>query len=216
MVGVAAWKAWAMGRQVRAWGARGDLTIRPFHPDGCAGLAAIGRLFLSLFITLALIGLFCAGWLLLAAWGPQWIKQGSDAFVPWLGVGFIAVLAVGIVAFMAPMLTVHRLMAERARSARAERAALAVAIAELEGSLVSHGTALMPEHAEPQLRQLRTLRDVYSQRERIPTWPVDLRTLSAFAVGVTVQAIGLVSSAAGLPEKLGLAEVLKRLKSLFA
>src|SRR5262249_34688660 len=47
-VGVASWKAVAVARQVGAWSRRGELTVRPLHPDGAGGLEAVGRLFFSL------------------------------------------------------------------------------------------------------------------------------------------------------------------------
>jgi hypothetical protein len=201
-VAAVAWKACALAGQVSAWGRRGELTIRPFHPDGGAGVAPIGQLLLSLSGTLVAAGIFCAFWLLIAGRGPTRLIVGVDEFVPWLGLGFVTALVVSILAFVVPMLTVHRLMASKSREARDELAALAVAIAELDRSLVSRSTEITPERAEPELRRLRVLRDAYGELERIPTWPVDLRTRSTFALGLTVQVIGLISTAVVLPEKL--------------
>jgi hypothetical protein len=149
-VGAATWKAVALARHVRAWGRGRHLTIRPFHPGGGGGLAAIGRLFLSLSRILAVGGLFCAVWLILAMVKSMTgtvavrLTEGVEYFLPGLAGGLIVIIAIGIVAFVAPMMTVHRLMAQKAREARAERDALAVAIAELEGSLLSRGADPQP------------------------------------------------------------------------
>jgi hypothetical protein len=210
-VGAAAWKATSLAHQVRAWGTGGHLIVRPFHPDGAAGLAAIGRLFLSLSRVLAAGGLFCAVWLLLAMLNRRTgtfamrLTQGVDDFLPGLIGGLLAVTAIGVAAFVVPMLTVHGLMADKAQDARAERDMLAVAIADLEGALVSGGTHLTPERVEPQLRQLRALRDVYGQRQRIPTWPVEPGTSSRFAgtwILPVLASVTFVEQGVGTAEKL--------------
>jgi hypothetical protein len=40
--GVAIWKIIAVANEFRVWSLNGQLTMRPFHPDGAGGLAAIG------------------------------------------------------------------------------------------------------------------------------------------------------------------------------
>jgi hypothetical protein len=210
-VGAATWKAVALARHVRAWGRGGQLTIRPFHPGGGGGLTAIGRLFLSLSRILAVGGLFCAVWLILAMVKSMTgtlavrLTEGVEYFLPGLAGGLIVIIATGIAAFVAPMMTVHHLMAQKARAARAERDAVAVAIAELEGSLLSRGADLSPEHVEPQLRRLRALRDVYGQGQRIPTWPVEPGLLPRFAASWAVPLLAAVTSVeqwTGSAEKL--------------
>jgi hypothetical protein len=210
-VGAATWKAWALARHVRAWGREGYLTIRPRHPDGAGGLAAIGRLFLSLSRILAVGGLFCAVWLILATVKSMTgtlavrLTEGLDVFLPWLAGALVVIIAIGVVAFVAPMMTVHRLMQQAARQARVERDAIGIAIAELEGSLLARGADLTAEHAEPQLRRLRALRDVYGEGQRIPTWPVEPGIFPRFAASWAVPVLAAVTSVeqwTGSAEKL--------------
>ncbi|MBV8920261.1 hypothetical protein, partial [Bradyrhizobium sp.] len=56
IIAVTAWEFHYLGRT-------GELQIRPFHPDKCAGLAPIGQLFFSFSLILVVIALFSAGWL---------------------------------------------------------------------------------------------------------------------------------------------------------
>jgi hypothetical protein len=98
----------------------------------------------------------------------------------------------------------HRIRGAHGDDPSAERGALAVAIAELEQSLASQSAEPPAERLESQLRQLRSLREVYAQQQRLPTWPIDLRMQSVFAAGVVVQLVGFASTTAGLFDKVKL------------
>jgi hypothetical protein len=137
----------------------------------------------------------------------RWINPqfGSSAiylaFEPVFIVSLVVFVALSIVAFVMPMRSVHRLMAEHARRATVKVDVLAETIAELENSLLSRSRSLAGEELQSESARLQALRNVYSQRRYIPTWPVDLRTFTKF-VGVQVPAwMGLVISVASLVEK---------------
>jgi hypothetical protein len=204
--GVASWKALAVAFQVRAWSQPGgELTVRPLHPDGAAGLGAIGRLFFLLSLIFIFGGLFCRGWILHVRGRcrcPDWARAARyDGFEPWFA-GGIAVLAIpSILAFVTPMLSLHRLMSERARQVNARWARLGLAMAELEDSTLVSPGSLKGEALDERLETLQTLRTVYAHRRRAPTWPVDLRTVAKL-VGVQVSMwLGVALAATQLAEK---------------
>jgi hypothetical protein len=155
-------------------------------------------LFFFLSLVFIFIGIFLSGWMVYARWiNPQF---GSSAiylaFEPVFIVSLVVFVALSIVAFVMPMRSVHRLMAEHARRATVKVGALAETIAELEDSLLSRSRSLAGEELQSESARLQALRNVYSQRRYI-----DLRTFTKF-VGVQVPAwMGLVISVASLVEK---------------
>jgi hypothetical protein len=201
-IGVATWKACVTAFEFRRLGVRGALRIRLFHPDGCAGLGAIGRVCFSLSLILVSIGLFLGGWVLYA----RWINPNANAeyrfFEPWFAGALIVVAVVSILAFFFPMITVHRLMQEQAANFEAQLVALAERITEWEESLLSQGSQLGHEQLEGQYAKLQFLRSIYVQRQHLPTWPIDVQIWTKFISVQIPLLLGTLGSVLSLWERL--------------
>lgn len=201
-IGVATWKAIVTAFEFRRLGLRGQLNIRPFHPAGCSGLGAIGRLYFSLSLILISIGLFLCGWILYAHWINPTFNGAYRFFEPWFAGGLIILTIVSILSFFLPMITVHRLMKEQAANFEARLSALAEKISDFEESLLSEGSQLGHEQVEAQYEKIQFLRSIYAQRRKIQTWPIDLQTFTKFISVQIPLSIGIISSVLNLRERL--------------
>jgi hypothetical protein len=199
-LGVATWKAIVTALEIRRLGLTGLLRIHPFHPDGCAGLGAIGRFCFSLSLILISIGLFLSGWILYGRINDT-VNGGYQGFEPWFIGGFIVLTLVSLLAFFFPMMTVHRLMKEQAANFEAQLAALGARISALEESLLSQGSQLGHEQLEAQDKEIQALRNTYTQRRKIPTWPIDWQTFTKFLSAQILLSVGFLSSVLSLWEK---------------
>jgi hypothetical protein len=201
-VGVAIWKAGVTAWEFRQLGRRGKLKIRPFHPDGCAGLAAIGQLFFSLSFVLIVAGLFLSGWLLYGRWINPSFDHAFGYVAPWFAGSLIVVVAVSIAAFFLPLLAVHRLMKEEAARHETRVLALAGRIADLEESLLSSESWPNHEELDARLAQLESLRSTYLHQRKIPTWPVDFETRGKFLSAQIGLWVGIPTSVLNLWDKV--------------
>ncbi len=205
VTGVAIWKTIVTAREVGNLGLKGQLRIRPFHPDGCAGLEAIGRFCLSLSLILISIGIFLVYWIIYAHWfNPDF---GNSTYYlnlePWFKWGLVVLMIVSFLAFFYPMITVHRLMKEQAMLFEGKLGTLAESISDFEETLLSQSSQMGYEQLENQYAKIESLRNVYSQRRRIPTWPVNFQTLATFFGAQIPLWIGTLTSVLDLLQKLG-------------
>jgi hypothetical protein len=177
IAGVTAW-------QFRQFGRTGVLKVRPFHPDGCAGLAAIGQLFFVLSSIFIVIGIFLSGWLLFGWVLGGGLYRGFDSafrvFGPWFAGSLIIAVLVSIAVFFLPLRAVHYLMRGETTNHAARLSTLARRITDLEESLYSPDSEPSPEQIESRLKQIESLRTAYLRQRGIPTWPADFETLGKF------------------------------------
>jgi hypothetical protein len=179
--GIAIWKAGITAHEFQRLGQRGVLKIRPFFPDGCAGLAAIGQLFLTLSVILIAIGLYLSGWLLYGyVYGYGISERQFQAFAPIFSRSLIGIILVSIGIFFWPLLGVHRFMKEEATIYEVQGLALARRIADLEEALLASGAGSDDEELKARLARIESLRSTYLHQRIIPTWPVDFVTLGKF------------------------------------
>jgi hypothetical protein len=201
-LGVAMWKACVTAFEFWRLGVRGELKIRPFHPDGYAGLGAIGQVCFSLSLILITFLLFLCGWVLYARYIKPHTNNEYHFFEPWFVGALLIVIIVSTLAFFFPIITVHRLMQEQAANFKAQLVALAEKIIEWEESLLSQGSQLGPEQLEQQYAKIKSLRSAYLQRQNIPTWPIDWQTWAKFIGAQLSLLISTLGSVLGLWEKL--------------
>ncbi len=198
VIGVAIWKVVVTAYELRQLAMSGKLKIRPFHPDGCAGLRAIGQLCFSLSFILICIGIFLSGWIIYARLINPEFNGVYRYFEPWFFGGLIVLVIVIILAFFLPMITTHRLMKKKAKLFELKLVALAKRISDLEELLLSQSSRL--GYAEPEVlyAKIQSLRNVYSQLQKMPTWPVDFKTFAKFFGAQIPLWIGILTSAVNL------------------
>ncbi|QRM33725.1 hypothetical protein [Microvirga sp. VF16] len=179
--GVAAWKALVTGWEFRQLGQKRALKIRPFFPDGCAGLGAIGRLFLFLSLILVAVGVYLSGWLLVFYGTSGRSDHGAQVFASVFAGSLIGIVLLSIGAFAVPLLSIHRFMEEDTAVYEAQGHALARRIADLEETLLASGADTDHKELAARLAQIESLRGTYLHQRTIPTWPIDFVTLGKFA-----------------------------------
>jgi hypothetical protein len=204
--GLAIWIAGVTAWQFRQFGRTGVLKVRPFHPDGCAGLAGIGQLFFVLSSIFIVIGIFLSGWLLCGWLLGDGLYRGFDSafrvFGPWFAGSLIVAVLVSIAVFFLPLRAIHYLMRGETANHAARLSTLARRITDLEESLYSPDSEPSPEEIESRLKQIESLRTVYLRQRGIPTWPADFETLGKFLSTQFLLWAGAISSLWGHWEKL--------------
>ena len=190
--GIAVWKAWTTAWEFQRLGQKGVLKIRPFFPDGCAGLAIVGRLFLFLSLILVAVGLYLSGWLLYFYGISDKSNPAVQSFASVFAGSLIGIVLVSIGAFFLPLLGVHRFMEKAATGYEAQGHALARRIADLEELLLASGAETDHEELAARLAQIESLRSTYLHQRTIPTWPIDFATLGKF---IGAQGVLLISAA---------------------
>jgi hypothetical protein len=173
--GIAIWIVVVTGWAFHYLGRVGELHIRPFHPDRCAGLGSIGQLFFFSSVILVVIVLFFSGWVLYGKWHPNVDSTYAD-FEPWFIGALFGVGLVSIAVFFFPLSNIHRTMKVEADAYKSKAASLAAQISDLEESLLASASSTNSGELETHLEQIEALRKTYLHYQNIPTWPVDFQT----------------------------------------
>lgn len=200
--GVAIWKAIVTGFEIRRLGLSGDLRIRPFYPDGCAGLASIGQILFALSLILITVGLFFCAWIFYG----RWINKNASLaevyqyFEPIFLGGVAGVALLSTLTFFLPMRSIHRLMKKEGADFKGKLLPLADRISDLEESLLDRHSELESKQLEDQRASIQVLRTIYSQQQRIPTWPIDFNTYMIFLGTQFALWVGLLSDVKKLYE----------------
>ena len=194
ILGVVTWKIIVTSLEFRRLARNDMLRIRLYHPDKCAGLAPIGELFFSLSFILITIGLFLGIWLIYARWINPDFNGIFSQIAFWFLISLIGVSAVSIIAFFLPMLTIHKLLKEKAAQIQSRLVILAEKISELEESLLSEKSDLNEEELQNKYEKIQLLRKMYAQQHKVPTWPIDMQTRIKFFASQVALYIGIISS----------------------
>lgn len=163
--------------------------VKPGYLDGVAGLKPIGDLYFFQALVASFPALFLAVWLVLI---PRWPVAGRyDGWqAPYLGLLPLA-LAFEILAFLVPLWLFHRDM-------QAQKTALLQEADTLGQSIVRLQAELAEKHDAQQYSLLKEQLSYMTQRywdiERLPTWPVDIKTRRRFTLNNVILFLPLVTS----------------------
>ena len=166
------------------------LHVKPGYLDGAAGLKPIGDFYFFQAMIAGLPALFLAVWLVLI---PLWPIAGRYERwkEPYLGLLPIA-LGFEILAFLVPLWFFHREMQAQKTALLTEADTLGRNIVCIQNEL----TKLQDAQQYTQLKeQLSYMTQRYWEIERMPTWPVDMKTRRRFTLNnAALIIIPLVSS----------------------
>jgi len=196
LLGQVIWKACALGLTLHQLGAGEKLRLRPFHPDGCAGLASIGQLCFRASLVLIVSGTFLSFWLIY----ETWIAPGPggdpllDATRPFFYIGLLVVAICTLVVFLVPLWSTHRIMERRARELEARYDQIARELAEREEDLLVQGPDLNRDEFARESERIHTLRTILERGRNIPRWPIPVQTKFRFAAAQIPMTIGLAAS----------------------
>src|SRR5580700_2483674 len=163
------------------------IRLRPFHPDGSNGFAALGNFLL----VLTVLSILCA----LSAWMTLWHGYlGVEDFPGiWLG-------AIGVVTFI-PWIVIQPLIHVTREIRRAQMAHLA-SVEQLLNTVLAKTEAQLG-HADfrvsniEELKTLRDLHDVASDIYETNVFPFNRKVASVLSIGYVLQVITLVKEVAG-------------------
>jgi hypothetical protein len=179
---------------------RRDIRIRviAWHVDEVGGLKPVGEFFFFQAMVVAIPAVFLAAWWFLIPVG--WPERYGYWRQPYLGLLVLA-LAVELLAFFLPLRYFHKVMisAKRAQTEVADK--LSREIAELQERRHSGRAS-----NEPKVRnRLVEATDQYASIERLPTWPVDIKTRRRFGLnnlGLFLPLVGKLLGETGLWKEL--------------
>jgi hypothetical protein len=173
------------------------LRVRPGHLDGAAGLKPVGDLYFFQALLAALPALFLAAWwVLIPVWPVSWYARWRE---PYLALLAPAILF-EVLAFLVPMWWFHTRMVDQKRDLLREADILSAQL-DRTATLVSAPTA--PSPPEVPADRVAALTQAYWDVERMPTWPVDVRTWRRFALNNLALVLPLLSRAVGADSLLG-------------
>jgi hypothetical protein len=171
--------AWGkIGSALRATKTR--LDVMPGHPDGAAGLAPFGDFYLYQAWIASLPAVFLAGWWFLIPLWPGYARW-RDLYVALLPVAIMAEL----LAFLLPMISIHRTMSDRKAELLARVDALTPRIRLLQDQMIEGDQVAGPEAKQ----RLADLHEIYHLYTTTSTWPVSRTVRRKFRL--TNLALGL-------------------------
>jgi hypothetical protein len=174
---------------------RAGLEIRtePAHLDGAAGLRPVGDLYFFQALVLAVPAAYLGAWWYVFPLLGDRYSEWSDAYV-----GLLAfVVALEILAFVAPLWTFHVMMARQKDSHLEEADEIAQQAAEIRRKLT---TATGDARAGLQ-DELASRTERYEAIEAMPTWPVNVRLRRRFTVNNLALVIPVAAQALGLSDQ---------------
>jgi len=188
LIGMVVWRMVSIGWQVWRLPEKYDLEIQVVHPDQCGGLEPLGNLCLSNALILAVAGIFLGGWISI---GPiTEYSEYATAYTPVFRVLLIVPIVLSFISFLLPLWTTHRVMV-------AKKAEIQMRLDELAKSIYAESTILLNQTYELDFTQgdernnrLNLMRNVYSQHQKIPTWPINTTIISKF---IAAQAMPVLS-----------------------
>ncbi|MEM1294120.1 MAG: hypothetical protein AAGH89_02070 [Verrucomicrobiota bacterium] len=196
LLGLIIWKGCVVGWAIHRMGAKGKVRLRPFHADGCAGLASVGELcFGGSLVTIA-SGTFLSFWLVYASWIDPTFAEDSlfQATRPYFVAGLFVVAICTIVFFLLPMWSTHRVMRTKAEELELRYDQIANELAEREEQLILEGPEMVPDQFSVECERIRSLRTILERGRKVPRWPIPVQTKFRFAAAQIPMALGLAAS----------------------
>ena len=194
----------ALGRMA-AYGSLGTLLgrlqipvqVRPGHLDGAAGLKPVGDLYFFQALLAALPALFLAAWwVLIPLWPVGWYARWREPYLALLAPAIVF----EVLAFLVPMWSFHTRMVRQKRDLLREADVLSARL-DRTPTLLSAPTA--PPPPEIPADRVAALTQAYWDIERMPTWPVDVKTWRRFTLNNLALVLPLLSRAVGADSLLG-------------
>lgn len=193
VIGLMVWRMIVIGIQVWKLPQRFDLIIQVGHPDKCGGLEPLGNLCLWNALIIATAGLFLGGWI---AIGPSTPYRDYAAFYEPIFRPLLAMpITLSFVSFLLPLWGTHLLMAAKKSEIEYQLDELAQSIYRQDRELLNSADKLDPAEGENRLKKLELMRQIYSQNQRIPTWPINIAILSKFLASQAISILSFVGVA---------------------
>jgi len=193
LIGTVVWRMVLISWQVWHLPEKYELEIQVVHPDQCGGLEPLGNLCLWNALILAVAGIFFGGWISI---GPNTqFADYAEAYSQIFRVLLAVPIILSFVSFLLPLWTTHRVMVEK-------KAEIQIRLDELAKSIFTESTVLLNktgdinfEKGDERNKRLSLMRNVYSQHQRIPTWPINTNIIYKFAAAQAMPVLSFIGFA---------------------
>lgn len=152
-----------------------SIAVTPGHVDGAAGLKPVGDFFFFQAMVVAIPAVYLAVWWFMI---PVWPRDYSYWRDPYLGLLAIAI-TIEVLAFLVPLWSFHRSMKMRKQKLITEADKLCVKMNEIQSKITNLSSS---DEAKDLREQLSYITDQFWAIEKMPTWPVDIRTRRLFGM----------------------------------
>jgi len=193
LIGTVVWRMVLISWQVWHLPERYELEIQVVHPDQCGGLEPLGNLCLWNALILAVAGIYLGGWISI---GPNTqFAEYAEVYSPIFRVLLIVPIVLSFVSFLLPLWTTHRVMVEK-------KAEIQIRLDELAKSIYAESNILLNktgnmdfENGDERNKRLSLMRSIYSQHQKIPTWPINTNIIYKFAAAQAMPVLSFVGFA---------------------
>ena len=189
-IGFVVWRMVSTGWHVWRLPKRFEFEVQVLHPDQCGGLEPLGNLCLWNALIIAVAGIFLGGWISIGPTTP--FAYYALRYIPLFQVLLIVPIILSLIVFILPLWNTHVVMTRK-------RDEIQIRLDELAKSIYAESTFLLDEthhlnsmEGEERNKHLNLMRDIYSQHQKIPTWPMNTNIVTKFAVA---QALPVLSFA---------------------
>ena len=193
VIGLMVWRMIIIGTRVWLLPQRFDLLIQNSHPDQCGGLEPLGNLCLWNALIITMGGRYLGGWI---AIGPS-TPYGSLAifYAPIFKPLLIIPIILSFVSFFIPLWSTHRVMVAKKNEIESQLDELAHSIYRENRELLNSADRLNPTDCENRLKKMWLMREIYSQNQRIPAWPINVAILSKFLASQAIPVLSFLGIA---------------------
>ena len=201
LIGVVVWRMVFISWQVWRLPERYELEIQVVHPDQCGGLEPLGNLCLWNALILAVAGIYLGGWISI---GPNTqFAAYAAAYGPIFSVLLIVPIILSFVTFLLPLWTTHLVMVRKKAEIQIRLDELAKAIYAESNVLLDKTDELNFTEGDERNKRLSLMRTIYSQHQKIPTWPINTNIISKFAAAQAMPVLSFVGIADPVVKVLG-------------
>jgi hypothetical protein len=172
------------------------MTLIVGHPDGVGGLSPVGSFFFRQAVIVGIPAAFLAIWLLLIP-----LPQFRPLYQQWLRsyeLLLLLAIAIEVVSFFVPLWSFHQVMVKQKTEYLLKADELSKEIADLQHQLAH---AMAAEEEKCLKERLENKRNLYWAIEKLPVWPVNVRTGRLFTLNNFALAFPLISQYTGLSEQ---------------
>ncbi|MCK5052878.1 MAG: hypothetical protein KAR65_01290 [Anaerolineales bacterium] len=193
VIGLMAWRMIVIGMRVWRLPQRFDLEIQSGHPDRCGGLEPLGNLCLWNALIIAMAGIFLGGWI---AIGPNTPDSNLAIFYAPIFRPLLTIpITLSFVSFFIPLWSTHRVMVAKKNEIESQLDELAQIIYRENRELLNSADRLDPAEGENRLKKMELMREIYSQNQRIPAWPINVAILSKFLASQAIPVLSFLGVA---------------------
>lgn len=179
---------WILGKQAI------EIKVVPGHVDGAAGLKPVGDFYFFQAMVAAIPAVYLAAWWVLIPFTPQ---HDYDVWrEPYLGLLMIAI-GLEVLAFFVPLWSFHKQMKNKKQELFKEADELSARMNDIQRKIID----LESYEEKKALRDhVSEIADQYWTIEKMPTWPVDVRTRRRFGLNNFLLLLPLVGNFIGTTE----------------